>query len=377
MSRAVVFKTPGLIDIRAFTHFGVNSKPNSTNPIGYFGTGLKYAIAVLVRHKLRPVVWIGTTKYTFKATSKKFRDREFDFVIMIKEDHGINFSGILKKRQYSLPFTTELGKNWELWQAFRELESNTRDESGETFILDPIAIKDEPYAVACTHIVVEGEKFVQEYLDRDKTFLPEGLTMREGMDILQVFERPSQHVYYRGLRVMDLPEDEPSANTYNILREVELTEDRTVKHDFEVRDIIASYLTSRAPKSVVTRAFKEPKGLEANARYDWTYSRPTDAFMEAVKEAPKAPISAKQLIKSHEPKAPIEDPFKDHPRPWFIGPDYRIWNAHHNPVDEAMLLRVIATINAMNPEDLKEHVAPTTSTPPTTDTDTLDEEIPF
>ena len=56
----IVHSTPGLIDLRAFTTFGVNSKPNSKNPIGYFGTGLKYAVAVLARHKCPVTVWIGT-----------------------------------------------------------------------------------------------------------------------------------------------------------------------------------------------------------------------------------------------------------------------------------------------------------------------------
>jgi hypothetical protein len=35
------------------------------NPIGYFGTGLKYAISVLCRLGTKPVVWIGQDKYTF------------------------------------------------------------------------------------------------------------------------------------------------------------------------------------------------------------------------------------------------------------------------------------------------------------------------
>lgn len=39
MPRVVVFKTPGHIPLEAFTTFGINSKPNSLNPIGFFGSG--------------------------------------------------------------------------------------------------------------------------------------------------------------------------------------------------------------------------------------------------------------------------------------------------------------------------------------------------
>jgi hypothetical protein len=45
---SLVFRTPGVLDLRALTTFGMSSKPNSTSPIGIFGTGLKYAVAVMV-----------------------------------------------------------------------------------------------------------------------------------------------------------------------------------------------------------------------------------------------------------------------------------------------------------------------------------------
>jgi hypothetical protein len=64
-TQQLVFETPGLIDLRAFTVMGFNAKPATENPIGYFGTGLKYAISVLCRLGTKPVVWIGQDKYTF------------------------------------------------------------------------------------------------------------------------------------------------------------------------------------------------------------------------------------------------------------------------------------------------------------------------
>lgn len=40
----LTFHNPGELDPRLITTFGVSIK-ESTNPIGYFGTGLKYALA--------------------------------------------------------------------------------------------------------------------------------------------------------------------------------------------------------------------------------------------------------------------------------------------------------------------------------------------
>ena len=60
-----------------------------------------------------------------------------------------------------LPFTTELGKNWEVWQAYRELHSNTLDESG--VITDKKVHND-------TVIEVEGSAIEKEYADRASIF---------------------------------------------------------------------------------------------------------------------------------------------------------------------------------------------------------------
>ena len=44
----VSFITPGQIDLENVFTFGISAK-ESDNPIGFFGTGLKFAIATLLR----------------------------------------------------------------------------------------------------------------------------------------------------------------------------------------------------------------------------------------------------------------------------------------------------------------------------------------
>ena len=44
----VIFENPGEIDPLAIRTFGVSVKEGD-NPIGFFGTGLKYALAILLR----------------------------------------------------------------------------------------------------------------------------------------------------------------------------------------------------------------------------------------------------------------------------------------------------------------------------------------
>jgi len=68
----IIHETPGLLDTRSFTTFGINAKPNAKSPIGMFGTGLKYSIAVLMRQALKVTVWIGDQPYEFLLKNPSF-----------------------------------------------------------------------------------------------------------------------------------------------------------------------------------------------------------------------------------------------------------------------------------------------------------------
>lgn len=317
MARSVVFETPGHIDIRAFTILGINSKPNTDNPIGYFGTGLKYALSVLLREGCKVEVWIGKDKYTFYTRTARFRDKDFDQIRMKREDMSWLESIIGKpgKPKYEdLPFTTEFGKNWEPWMAYRELESNTRDENGRTFLADDVALSKFPEG---TRIVVTGEAFVQAYLSRHTIFLKDGLTERDSDDTLQVFEVPSEWVYWRGMRVHKL--DKPAEFTYNILEPLELTEDRTAKYGFMVDACIARYLAEKAPKHQVAQAIRS-EGYERHIGY-YHASAPSDDFRDAVTEAKGVhgiATHARPLVEKHtpKPKEKVIDEFAQWPRPW-------------------------------------------------------------
>lgn len=275
---SIVFVTPGLLDIRAFTVLGMHAKPNSTNPIGRFGTGLKNAVAVLIREGVRVRVFIGRDEYEFYKSPEKFRGADFDMIRMKKK------KGIMSKWTYEkLPFTTSFARYWQLWQAFRELHSNTLDEGGETYALGPdeenVAVGDNR-----TTIWIDGPAFDEVYANRDTIFLPGALTKREGDDKVQVFNEPSKHLYWRGMRVFDL--EKPSIYTYNILQDMELTEDRTLKHVWSAQSIIAGYVARSKDQrliNAVVGADKE-KFFEGRMDWDYTYVTPSDSFKEVIRK---------------------------------------------------------------------------------------------
>jgi len=55
----IAFQNDGELDLRLMATFGCSVK-ETNNPIGFFGTGLKYALAVLLRTGHKVTVHLGT-----------------------------------------------------------------------------------------------------------------------------------------------------------------------------------------------------------------------------------------------------------------------------------------------------------------------------
>lgn len=252
----IFFLNPGEIDIRAATVVGLNVK-SSDGAIGRFGTGLKYAISVLLRERQTIRIYSGMTSYSFRTKVQVIRGKEFNFVHM-KENEG---------PWKELSMTTEYGKDWNLQMAYRELYSNMLDEGGVE-VFDGGAIP----SAGMTVIVVEGREFAQVHKERfGNLLLPRGLRKLSSTRILAPFEpleiynSPSNHVYYRGIAAYELKE--PSMFTYNITAPMPLTENRTL--DFWA--IAAMVMT--AAKSNTHEGFAErilcPKQDSFESKFNW------------------------------------------------------------------------------------------------------------
>lgn len=200
----LIFHNPGEIDIRGATIAGLSAK-ETKSPIGYFGTGLKYSIACILRWGGKITIYSGISKYEFSAEQISFRNSKFMQIYMNGE---------------ALGFTTEYGKNWEPWQVFRELYSNARDESGVVYMDDITSASAEGY----THILVDCAELVEQYYNRDKIILPTDLRWDYYNSGVQFRASQSEGLYYRGVLVYQ----QPGLFTWNILSKLTLTEDRTL-----------------------------------------------------------------------------------------------------------------------------------------------------
>lgn len=207
----IVFQNSGLIDMLTTTTMGVSVK-DGEGAIGHFGTGLKFAIATILRNGGGITIYRGLCPHEFGTIKDIVRDEEFEFITLDGQRLG---------------YTTMLGRDWKPWMAFRELASNCRDEGGEYRRYQG----DEGsnlHLSDCTTIAVHGLDDV--WADRHSIMLES--RPLESNEHIEVHEGVSQHIYYRGVRVYDAPR--PLAYTYNLREKIELTEDRTAKNWYEV-----------------------------------------------------------------------------------------------------------------------------------------------
>jgi hypothetical protein len=216
----IIFENPGEIDLRSISTFGVSVKEGD-NPIGFFGTGLKYAIAVLLRTGHDVTIQSGLTEVRFGLSKEAVRGQDFEFVTMATNGG----------EPTSIGFTTQLGKQWELWMAYREIACNCKDEGGHGFHSNAAPANES----GVTRIIVKGDGFESVFDEGHRYILADEAAQALGS--LEVRNRRGQDVYYRGVRVMQTPR--PCLYTYNLQSQITLTEDRTVKSPWDVSSKIA------------------------------------------------------------------------------------------------------------------------------------------
>lgn len=306
----IVFRNQGVIPIEAFTIVGAHAKPNSDNPIGRFGSGLKYAVAVTLRLGGTFRLWRGRTEYEFYTKDEDFRGTSITSVRMRKRN------SLLHKWSYhKLPFTTDFGKDWEPWQAVRELESNTRDEGGESFWLGGEGWHGENGSNE-TVIRIDCEPMEEAYRNLDTIFLnTEGRKLIHETPDLKIWSGSSKNIFYRGIRVTDC--HKPTMFTYEFKKLLGLTEDRTSKYPSydaeQIRDAILAMGDEEAVRAFLNDLddSKWEGGLSFDT-VDFTY-RPTskrNTFMTVLHHIKSAGVPMQPRIGTMYEKA-FKEPDRD------------------------------------------------------------------
>lgn len=273
------FMNKGYFDKRAMMTFGLNVKEGDNN-IGFFGTGFKYAVAIILRNS-------GKISVTTKAPGGEIEI--ITFTSVIEEIRGKEF-GMVKMNGADAGFTTHLGINWEHWQhwqAYRELYTNCIDEDGEV---------SDSLGEAETVVYVDCQAIFDAWYNQSIYFITGEPAYED--DQVQVFNEMRPYFYYQGIAVATIQGD--ALFSYNIKSHVQLTEDRTAKYMHEITGPIETCFFNMTDTDLLGTALACKEHFEAKLDFP-DYITPSDEFIKTVEHLRKTDrgvnASASQSVK--------------------------------------------------------------------------------
>lgn len=239
-NKFIKIESKGLIDPQAFVLLGASTKRNDESKIGFFGSGLKYSIAYLLRNNINFKVFSEYQEIKFSTQEANFRDKSFSVIVIDGKKTSM---------------TTEMGIDWEAWFILREIYCNALDEGDANIQLvdssECIPVEDK------TVFYIEVTSEFQEVIANWELYFSSAridlITYTNNIEFYTGGE--DLIVYRRGVRC-HFGKQNKSLFNYNISW-VEISESRVIKDDFNFRWKLSLELRSSANKKVISKILRD------------------------------------------------------------------------------------------------------------------------
>lgn len=116
----LLIENKGHIDVNALILMGGSTKRDNAAAIGHFGSGNKYALALLLKHNIGFKIFSGDTEVVVTTKEVGFRDKSFKQILINGQPTSL---------------TTDMGPLWDTWMAIREFVANSLDEGESNVVL--------------------------------------------------------------------------------------------------------------------------------------------------------------------------------------------------------------------------------------------------
>lgn len=246
----VCFENRGEVPLNAFKLLGASSKRGDAGKIGYFGTGLKYALAVMLRRDIGFRVFSGDKEVKIGSRNTKFLENTVAVMTVNGEKTSI---------------TLDAGIDWKPWFAIREIYSNTIDEQGTMSLnVDP-----GPKA-GYTRIFIDtdAEPLKEVFRNWSSYFTHNrDIAFRNASGTLlpKLPTNPEFIAFRKGIRVHESRRH--SLFDYD-LQDVTINESRVAVYDFQVKEACSDLLAA-APLACIEALLRLAKNGRRDQFVEW------------------------------------------------------------------------------------------------------------
>jgi len=235
----------GEIDINGLHLMGVTDK-RGKEKIGFFGSGNKYAIALLIREKIPFKIFSGVKEIKIGTRPVMFRGQLFEQIIVGGQKTSL---------------TAQMGIDWETWFTIREFYCNALDE-GDAKIeivknIKPSAGKTIVY-IGLTEKLSKFFKNINNYILVNYKPLTKSKTFYGSAELLPRYNEGEFVCYRKGIRIY--PKNKQSCLYWYNFSDISINESRVYKYEYQIKEQIASFLTVTDSREVILNFLRNWEG---------------------------------------------------------------------------------------------------------------------
>ena len=291
----LVIKNKGIMEDGALSLMGASTKIGEGLKIGQFGSGNKYALAYLLRNGIEPVIFAGMDRLELSTEEQKFRNESFDVIHINGKPTSI---------------TTKMGKDWELWQALREIYCNAIDEEDGTIEFSDVPEPEE----GMTKFYIPITRGVEEFISNMDRYFTNKDKVVETNVVGKVLKKSSLsvNIFRRGVRCYDSIQG--SMYDYDFF-DIPINESRVIQSSLVLERYLWDLIFQLKDKEIIKNvllASGDPAYIESYFPSHILVNDTVipDDFVQVMKNFKFAPREATALLSDEELKDRILIPLK-------------------------------------------------------------------
>lgn len=237
--RYISFENDGALDLWNLMLMGASTKRGDKSKIGQYGSGWKYALATLLREDIPISIYSGGKSIQIGMRSVTMGTEDFNMVTVDGKDTN---------------FTTDLGPDWKVWMAIREIYCNSLDEPHSAVnqhqSLPPLSIIDKTRTRIIIGITPEVQAIIDNWMDYFSFERTDDVIALPGVKVFEKLHKQKSIIYRKGIKVAE--SSKPGVFDYDF-EDVDINEIREAKDFYQVESLLKNAMTARLDADVIYR----------------------------------------------------------------------------------------------------------------------------